>query len=110
MGKLFNSQSLVQSMKNLGDALVQSLHDNPSSFMETILPEDRPSLSGHLEKQRQGSFSEMEYRIRRPDGTVRWIRDHSFPIRHTSGKVYRTAGMAEDITERKYAELALLQN
>jgi signal transduction histidine kinase len=41
----------------------------------------------------------------RPDGSIRWIRDRGFPIRDAQGQVYRIAGIAEDITCRKQAEL-----
>lgn len=47
---------------------------------------------------------DLEYRIVRPDGSVRWIHDRAFPIRDASGRVYRIAGIAEDITERKSVE------
>jgi signal transduction histidine kinase len=46
----------------------------------------------------------MEYRILRPDGSVRWIWDRGFPIRNGDGHVYRSAGISEDITVRKQAE------
>ena len=49
----------------------------------------------------------MQYRISRPDGSVRWIRARSFPVRNEAGEFYRIAGLAEDITERKESEAAL---
>ncbi len=55
----------------------------------------RPCRSATL-----GTYDE-EYRIVRPDGTVRWVRDRAFPIRNGSGAVYRVAGIADDVTERK---------
>ena len=48
-----------------------------------------------------------EYRIRRPDGTMRWIRDRGFAVRDSSGKAQRVVGIAEDITQRKLAEEAV---
>jgi signal transduction histidine kinase len=41
----------------------------------------------------------------RPDGSIRWIRDRGFPIRDAQGQVYRIAGIAEDVTCRKQAEI-----
>jgi PAS domain S-box-containing protein len=58
-------------------------------------------------KQLTGQYSE-EYRIIRDDGSVRWIKDRAFPVRSESGEVYRMVGLAEDITERKQAQQALL--
>lgn len=49
----------------------------------------------------RGGETELEYRILRPDGSVRWILARSFPIRDEAGEFYRIAGVSEDITERK---------
>ena len=38
---------------------------------------------------------------------MRWIRDRAFPVRNERGEVYRIAGVAEDITERKQTREAL---
>lgn len=87
----------------------QSLYGNPRSFLEAIHPEDQERVfQATLTKQTSGNYDE-EYRIVRPDGSIRWIRDRAFPIRDKDGKVYRIAGIAEDITERKQAEEALRQ-
>ena len=45
-----------------------------------------------------------QYRIILPNGTIRWIRDRTFPVKDENGGVYRMVGIAEDITERKQAE------
>ena len=50
---------------------------------------------------------ELEYRIVRPDGTVRWIRDLAFPVHDAEGRVIRVAGVAEDVTERRQLEMQL---
>jgi len=51
----------------------------------------------------RGEYRE-EYRIVRPDGTIRWIRDRAFPIRDDRGTVYRIAGIAECITVQKVVD------
>ena len=53
--------------------------------------------------QAGGSYDEM-YRIQRPDGAVRWIHDHAFPVRGVKGEIVRIVGTAEDITERRQLE------
>jgi hypothetical protein len=50
---------------------------------------------------------EVEYRVVREDGSWRWVRDRAFPVMDASGKVYRIAGVSEDITDRKWAEFLL---
>ena len=85
----------------------QSLLDSPRTWLSAIHPADRPRvLDAALKKQITGEYDE-EYRITRPDGTKRWIRDRAFPIRDAAGKVHRIAGVADDITERKRAGEAL---
>ncbi|TNC59368.1 PAS domain-containing protein [Rubellimicrobium roseum] len=43
-----------------------------------------------------GEVTHVEYRIIRPvDGSVRWLRDTSFPIRDDAGAVIRIGGITE---------------
>lgn len=85
----------------------ESLYAAPHKWMEAILPEDRKRvLEAARTKQTSGQYDEV-YRIQRPDGAIRWIRDRAFPVRDQAGEVYRIAGIAEDITERKRAEQTL---
>src|SRR5215475_11684865 len=62
-----------------------------------------------MAKQILGEFDE-EYRIVRPDWSVRWIRDTAFPVRDASGEVSRVVGIAQDITPQKEAEERLRAN
>ncbi|MCL1467673.1 PAS domain S-box protein [Argonema galeatum] len=84
-----------------------SLYDRPKSFLEAIHPDEREFVQSLTARHIQGDRTETEYRIVQPDGTLRWIWDRGFPIKDESGKVYRIAGIAEDITDRKQAEAAL---
>jgi PAS domain S-box-containing protein len=88
----------------------ESLYACPTNWLEAIHPEDRDRvLDAVLHKQSRGEYDE-EYRIIRPDGTIRWIRDRAFPIADENGVVYRMAGIADDVTDRNEAEHALRQN
>ncbi|HLC21959.1 MAG TPA: PAS domain S-box protein, partial [Candidatus Methylomirabilis sp.] len=88
----------------------ESLYQSPLTWVDTIHPEDRDRvLAAALAKQALGEYDE-EYRIVRPDGAMRWIRDRAFPVRDQTGEVHRIAGIAEDITERKRAEEAHRQS
>jgi PAS domain S-box-containing protein len=86
----------------------ESLYASPRSWLDSIHPEDREVLDAALQKQVSGLYDE-EYRIVRPEGTIRWIWDRAFPIHDASGLVYRIAGIAEDITVRKLAEDEVLK-
>lgn len=79
----------------------EELYAHPRSWLESIHPEDRERVSAAATmKQVSGEYNE-EYRIVRPDGSIRWIRDRAFPVIDDDGTVRRIAGIAEDITEWK---------
>jgi PAS domain S-box-containing protein len=78
-----------------------SLYAAPQTWLESVRPEDRERVERAMKtKQAQGTYDE-EYRILRPDGTERWIRDQAFPVREADGSINRCVGVAEDITESK---------
>ena len=82
----------------------ESLYRNRHSWVEAIHPEDRERILRAQPPSRGGGAYDEEYRIVLPDGRVRWIHDRAFPVRDTSGAIYRIAGIAEDVTERKRLE------
>ena len=84
----------------------QSLYENPQSFIDSIHPHDRDRITTRIESQGWEGFSD-EYRIIRPDGDIRWIRDRAWPVRDESGKVIRVVGIAEDISFHKAVETSL---
>jgi PAS domain S-box-containing protein len=85
----------------------ESLYNDPYSFLENVLPEDQKRLLEEINFISQGQPYHGEYRIKHPNGTVRWLETRSFPIRDKNGNVYRAGGITEDITERKLAVEAL---
>ena len=83
----------------------ESLYSDPYQWVEAILPEERERVFAAFTALAGGETGlDIEYRIARPDGTVRWIHDRGFQVRDVAGKVIRRAGIASDITERKEAE------
>jgi PAS domain S-box-containing protein len=87
---------------------IASLYRQPGSFIEALHPADRERVLANVLQDcrtRPEEF-EIEYRIMRPDGSIRWIRDRGFPMRDDSGQIPRMAGIAEDITSRKALEEA----
>ncbi len=85
---------------------VDSVYDCPTNMLQAIHPEDYQRMLQAIPKQIRGDY-DQEYRIIRADGEIRWIRDRAFPVRNDQGDVYRIAGLAEDITERKRSKEAL---
>jgi PAS domain S-box-containing protein len=82
----------------------QLLYDRMPAFVESIVPEHRDGVIQMLEQQKLGVHTDVEYKILRPDGTHRWIRDRSFPIYDETNSVIRTSGIAEDVTRYKIKE------
>jgi PAS domain S-box-containing protein len=87
----------------------ESVYQQPDSWLEAIYAEDRERVQAALEKQLNGEAIVEEYRIVRPDGSIRWIWDRSFPLQNELGEFYRIVGISEDITERKLLEDSLRQ-
>jgi PAS domain S-box-containing protein len=85
----------------------QSLYDDAQSFLEAVHPEDRDRVAGAF--RRVGEGYDVEYRIIRPDGSLRWIKARGFPVIDEKGAVYRVAGVAKDVTEEKQAQAALIR-
>ena len=84
----------------------ETLYSSPASWMDAIHPEDKERMV-RTRADRDSAFPhDNTYRIVRPDGSVRWIRDRGFPVRDERGAVVRFAGIAEDVTERKETEEA----
>ena len=82
----------------------ESLYRNPAGWLEAVHPEDRERIrEAAATRQAKGAYDET-YRIVRPDGTIRWIRDRACPVHEESGEVYRVVGTAEDITEQRSLE------
>ena len=85
----------------------ESLYQDPRSWMDAIHLDDRGRAAEAFMKQTKGEETVSEYRIWTPDGQLKWIRSSAFPVRDGTGQLIRVAGIAEDITRRKQAELAL---
>src|SRR5262249_34861006 len=85
---------------------IADLYQNPRSWFDSVHPDDHQHISEKLPKIAKAQFDE-QFRIVRPDGTVRWVHERVFPIYSEKGAIYRIAGIVEDITERKRAEESL---
>ncbi len=86
-----------------------SLAASPSLWMDAVHPDDRERVEqAAYARLRRGDYDEV-YRIVRPDGAVRWIRDRAFHIYDEAGEVHRLVGTAADITEQRQLEEQLQQ-
>jgi PAS domain S-box-containing protein len=90
---------------------VSILYEHPRTFIDAVHPEDKARvIEAFIRQREQQVWFNEEFRVCRPDGTVRWIWSRAFPVYDAHGAVYRIAGIAEDVTSQKQAEFALRQS
>lgn len=77
----------------------KELQGDKHRWFDSVLPEDRELAIQFVGQEFPNDRVETSYRIRRPDGSIRWIFDRGFVVRDTFGKPIRLIGLATDITE-----------
>lgn len=83
----------------------EDVYRDPQAWFAAIHPDDRAGLAAAMAAAtRAGEACETHYRIVRPDGAERHIRDRGHPVRDADGKVRRYVGVAADVTEQRAAE------
>ena len=75
--------------------------------LESIHPEDRELYVSSYESQKQAGTHEIEYRILRSDGEVRYIYETGAVEFDDAGMAIAAFGLLQDVTERKYHEQEL---
>ncbi|MDX2229358.1 MAG: PAS domain S-box protein [Leptolyngbyaceae cyanobacterium bins.349] len=97
---------------------LQLLHLQPedfdgshASFLRLVHPDDRDRVANaDTQGFTTGFFHEMDYRVIRSDGTVRWIRERGDTARDEMGQSVGLIGIMMDITAQKQAEESLRQS
>jgi len=78
------------------------------AFLNSVHPEDRKSVAASIRKVlRKRVHYRRQFRVRRPDGNIRFVYVKASPEYDDAGRPIRMSGVAQDITERKRAEEAL---
>lgn len=99
------------NFKNLLGVSSAESAGSPEGVLRYIIPEDRARFLETVQRcSATGERYELEFRIRRPDGAIRWISDRGRPSLDDSGRVVRFRGVAQDVTERRLAERALQES
>lgn len=84
---------------------------NPELFLSLIHEEDRQRMKTHLEAvMKKQAIPDVEYRVSRPDGSVRFVFTKSKSITSQTGQVIGISGTLQDITELKHVEQALIDS
>ncbi|HEY1793265.1 MAG TPA: response regulator [Opitutaceae bacterium] len=87
------------------DALLSGRECWPGSVMD----DDLEALGDAQAKIERGEAYAVEYRIRRPDDSVRWIHERGVPVAAKGREPARMVGVASDVTDRKTLESELIQ-
>jgi PAS domain S-box-containing protein len=79
---------------------LHALQGNPALWDEMIHPEDREAVQQALQRWLASETQDflVEHRLLRPNGDVRWIRNHGLTLSRKDGKPYQLGGIARDIT------------
>jgi diguanylate cyclase (GGDEF)-like protein/PAS domain S-box-containing protein len=89
---------------------LEEFYRDPTLWLETIHPEDRGRVSAERELLRRSERLDLEYRIIRPSGDVRWLYSRCSPIKNEQGVIVRFDCIDTDITDIKEAEEQLRHN
>ena len=99
------------SCERISGYAAQEYLDNPPFFREIIVPEDKGIWDEHYRESREELKNrELQFRIQRKDGEIRWIEHACQPVYDEQGNSSGFRASNRDITERKHSELALLQS
>ena len=84
---------------------------DPDLLLRIIHPDDRPHFISHQNSVEAARTSgEIEFRIVRPDGSVRWMAHACQPVVNADSDIFGRRGSNRDITERKTAEESLRES
>lgn len=81
----------------------EALHGQPDRLFEVVHPDDLPRFRDSITRQFEKRY-DVEYRVVRPDGTVRWLWSRAAPVCDEDGRVIKLVGITEDVTRRKEDE------
>jgi PAS domain S-box-containing protein len=88
---------------------VDTLYSQPLQWSDHILPEDRARVDAAFATLRGDVPSiDLEYRIVRPDGAIRWVRSRGFQVRDAAGTLIRLIGIITDMTAPRDLQAQLM--
>jgi PAS domain S-box-containing protein len=77
-----------------------------TAFLNRVVEEDRPTvMAGYSEANRGNASGALQFRVQRPDGSLRYIYAQRRTIHDSSGRSIRVIGTLQDVTERYEADL-----
>lgn len=101
---------ISSTLERLWGCAPERVYEDPDVVLEFVHPDDREWFLTERIAARDGATFDMEYRIVRPDGEVRWMRAQGYPIYDEAADVEGVAGVTQDITRQKAAFEELRRN
>lgn len=99
------------SLEQIHGIPVGSFGGTFDDYLKDIYPADRQHITTSIARTlEQGTGHEIEYRIIRPDGTIRWVEGRGQVVLDETGKPIRMSGMCMDVSERMRAQEALSES
>jgi len=101
-----NSQKYLYvspAFENIWQRPVKILYEDPGKWMEYIHKDDHKMVMANWQAHVKGHSTYGEFRIILPDGSIRNIANHAYPVFNDKGQVIHVTGVARDITEHKQA-------
>ncbi|GKU83138.1 GGDEF and EAL domain-containing protein [Niallia sp. NCCP-28] len=83
---------------------LQDFYENPNLWRDVISEEDISILGERVSTISRGEHVTSIYRIVKPNGDIRWIKDNGIPVLDESGNMIEFTSVLLDITERKENE------
>jgi PAS domain S-box-containing protein len=84
-------------------------HSSTAAWLEMVHPEDRGRVADARRRLfENGDPYEEEFRVMRPDGTLRWLHSRATLFRDADQRPWKAVGVVSDVTARKRVEEALL--
>jgi PAS domain S-box-containing protein len=98
---------LSPSVERITGFKPEAFYVDSTLWVRSIHPDDRGRMIAEHATLRTVDLVDMEYRIVRADGGLRWVRSRARAVRDPEGKLVRIDGISNDVTERRQAEEAL---
>ncbi len=88
----------------------KEIGDQPESWFDLVHVDDLKAFRARIDEHLEGVLPYLEhtYRIRKKDGSYRWVLCRGLAVRDAEKKAYRIAGSQLDVTDHKEAEDKLL--
>ena len=111
-GEIYNSRA---NFTNIWEQLGLERPEVPPGFetvFDLVHPDDRERLDRAIQDYLSGKTSqfEVEHRVRREDGSYRWMLTRGVAMRDPSSRPIRFIGSCIDITDHRHAQEALRES